>query len=614
MRASRITLALLLTSFFGLACLYVPRLTNCLWSDVEFTGWVSPIAHRMLAGERLYQDMTLPISPGSFLLLAWIQKLSGRFLLLDELWVCAVANLGMIALGYAMVRAFTHGRNAVIAAALTAPALILTPKEIAYDQTAQVVAWASVALLAHALVAPSDRKRLWLLRAAGAVAAFTVAFKSSTGMGAVAGLCLALGVQTAVCWRRSRKDGLRAMLASWAASLTGIAVGLAASALVVLAVGGAIGEFVRVVFVDGPALKGGSPRMILNLLSYTIFQTPVHLSLVMAVIVAWMLARLVGRADALLVDLNPPASDPDDHGRPGRRHILGAGGVILAIAGTAALLLATGAREIPSILRVVAGVAAVPPVLGLLFLAVLLVANAAASSDGRDRRSAFAAVAVAAGFVSLMHNLSHPTHRPFYDNNALIPMAFLALVLLLDRGDCRNLKALLFAVGMLGMFTDKFQRFLDARHPVSDPSFWYGLRVSDNGLEVLRAAQRARELAGPKGTVLMLPEDPATEALIGRPRPPLRGAIVFVDQFPERVLQHDLGVILRDPPDVVVLHPNDGLWNRVYRTWSTQSAAARLQNEFLERYRTTRYQTDSTYTSWFFHGPTKLELLVRKPE
>jgi len=611
-RASRITLAVLLVSLLALACFYVPRLTNCIWSDAEFTGWVSPIAWRMLSGERIYQDFTLPIPPGSFLLLAGLQKLLGRFLLLDELWVCAIANLAMTAIGYWMLRAFTHGRNAVLAAALTAPALILTPKEIAYDQTAQVIAWGAVALLAHGLVAVSQPRKLWLLRAAGFTACLTLAFKSSTGMGVSGGIIIGLLLQSVIAWRGKRLAGVRAMQPSWLAVLAGMGAGLAATALIVIAAGGTLQEFYRVVFVDGPALKGGTARMILNLISYTAFQTPVHLSLLMAVILAWLLARLIGRGDALLVDSEaPPADDPGERGRKGLIFGASASSAIVLVLGFAMLLFATGAPVIPKAVRFVAGFAAVPPILGLLFLAVFMVSNARASEDPFDRRAAFASVAIAAGLESLMHNLSHPTHRPFYDNNALIPMSFLALMLLLDRAQAPRLKAFLFGLAMLGLYGDKFQRFLDARHPVADKSFWYGLRVSDPGLDVLRAAQRARELAGPNGTVLMLPEDPATEALIGRPRPKLKGAIVFVDQFPARVLQHDLAVLAASPPDVLVLHPNDGLWNRVYRTWSTKSAAATLQNEFLERYRSSHYRSDSTYSTWFFQTPTTLEVLVK---
>jgi len=48
----------------------VPRLNNFVYSDREFTGWVGPIAERMNQGQRLYDDLVLPIPPGSFELLS----------------------------------------------------------------------------------------------------------------------------------------------------------------------------------------------------------------------------------------------------------------------------------------------------------------------------------------------------------------------------------------------------------------------------------------------------------------------------------------------------------------------------------------------------------------
>jgi hypothetical protein len=111
----------------------------------------------------------------------------------------------------------------------------------------------------------------------------------------------------------------------------------------------------------------------------------------------------------------------------------------------------------------------------------------------------------------------------------------------------------------------------------------------------------------------MLPEDPATEALIGCPRPKLRGAIVFVDQFPDHVFKHDLLALQASPPDVLVLHPNDNRWNRMYRIWTLKSAAARLQVEFLESRRETMYRIDSTYSTWSFDAPSTMELLHKQP-
>jgi hypothetical protein len=611
-RASRVVLFVFFASFLALAYAYVPRLTNSIWSDVEFTGWVSPIAHRIALGERIYQDFTLPIPPGSFLLLAAVQKLTGRFLLLDELWVCALSNLLMMGVGYWLVRPFTGGRNAVLATVLAAPLVILTPKEIAYDQTAQVVAWTAAALLARALCTEVGRRRDRWLTAAGFAAAFTLAFKSSTGSGAVLGVLLALAAITAIAWRHERLAGLRALRSQWASLFAGLALGAAATAVVVLLAGGALAEFYQVVFVDGPALKGGKIRMVLNLLSYTLFQAPVHASFVMACLIGWLLSRLAGSREGLLLDTEPQDDDPDVRSRAGLLFAGGVSAAVLVLVAVALGLLWSGRAMIPSVIRTVAGVATVPPSIGLLFLAVFLVTHLTRADAFAGRRAAFAATTLCAGSISLMHNLSHPQHRPFYDNNPIIPLVFLTLLVLLDRASAPRLKYALFALTLFGLFGDKFQRYMDARHPVDDPSFWQGLRISDNGMHVLRAAQRARELAGPDGTVLMLPEDPATEALIGRRRPPLRGAIAFVDQYPAHVLRADLARLQQAPPDVLVLQPNDHSWNRVYRIWTLKSAAAKLQTEFLDSVRGGVYQSDSTYPTWFFNQPSTLEVFVKR--
>jgi hypothetical protein len=612
-RAHRIVLGVLFLSFLALAYFYVPRLTNCLWSDVEFTGWVSPIAHRMAQGEHIYRDFTLPIPPASFLVMAAVQKITGRFALVDELWLCAVCNLLMMGIAYAIARSFTNTRNATLVTILTAPVIILTPKEIAYDQTAQVVAWSAVALLARGLTRGPGRERSWLLRAAGFSAALSLAFKSSTGTGAIIGMALAVGLLCGIAWFRQKRAGVRALLPELGSVASGIAAGIAATVLIVVLAGGSLGEFYQVVFVDGPRLKGGQARMVLNLLSYALFQSPVHLSLLVVVFTALVLVRLQGNQQGLLVEAELTPEDPRKPGPFDWRFAIAVSVIVLALTGTGIGLLAGNVAMVPNGLRAISGFSIVPPMLGLMFLAIFLVSHVHAASDATDRRAAFAATTLCAGSISLLHNLSHPQHRPFYDNNPIIPMAFLSLLVLMDRARLPRIKYVLFLLTLFGLYGAKFQRYLDARHPVEDASFWAGLKVSDGGLEILKMAHRARELAGPTGTVLMLPEDPATEALIGRPRPKLRGAIVFVDQFPDHVLKHDLAALQASPPDVLVLHPNDNRWNRVYRIWTLKSAAAKMQVEFLESRRETMYHVDSSYPTWIFDQPSTMDLLTRTP-
>ena len=614
MRASRIVLIVYVLCFLGLAFLYVPRLANPLWSDAEFTGWVSPIAHRMVQGQQIYGDFTLPIPPASFALMAVIQKVTGRFLLLDELWLCAVCQMLMLPIGYALVRPFTTARNAALATMASVPVLIAAPKEIAYDHTALLVAWGSLALFTRGLLLTSERRRWTWLLASGATAGFTLAFKSSTGVGAIAALCFGLAVMGCIGWRTERRAALKPTARDAIAVGAGIAVGVLATLLTVVALGGSLPEFIHVVFVDGPALKGGRTQVSLNLLSYTIIQTPTHISFLTALMISYVLVRVLGRKDALQVPVEPtPADDRSERGVAG--WVFGLPMVLLTLLtfGLAALLLVGDASRVPLLLQVGAGFGNAGPMVGLFFLLLLLVANFARAESMRDRRAVFATLAVAAGMLSLMHNLSDPKHRPLYDNNPIVPLVIVSLLIVFDQARARILKYATITAMLLALFGGKFQRYLTARHPVEDQGFWWGLQVNDRGKTLLGAAKRARALAGPNGTVLTLPEDPMFEALIGRPRPNLRGAIVFVDQFPKHVLEQDLATLHAHPPDVLILHPEAEVgWNTVYRIWSLDSPAARIQNDFVHKHRHTTYRVDSTYPTWLFDGSVKMALLVRK--
>ncbi len=594
------------------AAVYVPRLANPLWSDVEFTGWVSPIAHRMVEGQRIYRDFTLPIPPASFALLAAVQMLLHRFALLDELWVCTISQMIMLAAAWLLVRTFSTARNATLVVIATSPVLIATPKEIAYDQTALAVAWIGLAVLAKALTVPERRKRLGWLASAGLAAAVVVAFKSSTGIGALGGLGLAMIAVSAIAWKREGRGALRRLGQDWAAVAGGVAAGLVLTVLLVAALGGSVPEFYRVVFVDGPELKGGRSQAIFNLLSYTILQTPTHVSLLSALVVGWVLVRVIRQRGALEVPTEI-APDRAERGVPGLVFAIAAGGWTVMIFGLGALLLLGNAPSIPLALQVGAGFGGALPMLGLMLLVFYLLGNLRAAQPGADRRGAFAAVTVAAGFISLAHNLSDPTHRPFYDNNPIIPLAIFSLLLAFDQSRLALLKAASVGLMVMALFGGKFQRYLDARYPVGPSGFWQGLSVSANGQVLLRAAAHVRDLAGPHGTVLMLPEDPMFEALVGRPRPRLKGAIVFVDQFPQRLLASDLATLESSPPDVVIEHPREAAaWHTVYAIWNLNCAAAKLQNEFTSRVLEPGYRVESTFDTWMFRGPGLMDVYVRK--
>ena len=128
-------LLLLSASFLAYAFVFVPRLTNNHFGDVEFSGWCAPLGQRILAGERPYDDFVLPIPPGCFAVTALIAAIAGDVRLLQELWLNALIHLAMTWLAYAIVRPLTSRYNALLVALVTLVTIIQLNKEIPYDHT-----------------------------------------------------------------------------------------------------------------------------------------------------------------------------------------------------------------------------------------------------------------------------------------------------------------------------------------------------------------------------------------------------------------------------------------------------------------------------------------------
>src|SRR5690606_7510909 len=206
---------LIVLLFFAFAALYVRRLSNFMLGDMEFTGWVGPIAERFNGAERPYVDFVLPIPPGSFVLLQLIQRLTGRALLSQELWVAAIGHLAMALLGYAMARPLVGRLNAVLVSIGTLVTVLQIHKECAYDHTAQVVAWSSLVVGLWALRSRSarGRERLWF--AAGLLAGLTLLFKQSTAAGVTLGWLAAFGYLGLIQWLRKAPLVHHRNIAAW---------------------------------------------------------------------------------------------------------------------------------------------------------------------------------------------------------------------------------------------------------------------------------------------------------------------------------------------------------------------------------------------------------------
>lgn len=610
-------LGLLVVSALTFEAFAVPRLTNFAFGDLEFSGWSGPVGSRIARGEIPYVDFVLPIPPGSLGLLALIEKLTGRALLIHELGLISVTQLGMALLGYAMVRPFVRRQTAVLVACSSLVILLRSPKECAYDFTAELAAWASIAVGAWALSAGPGRhrQRLWL--ATGFFAGLTLLFKQSTAIGSVGGWAVALGyvaLGEALSDRRAVLLELGRDVLAWA---IGVAAGFAALLVVLTALGTTTSAFFRAVFADGASLKGGSLSLGANLVSYLLGAPAYPASLLLTLLAAFVLVRLAARNGGFRL-VGGPACESTHATAESRRWLL-VGAATLVAFGSATLLLAARVSALPPSLAFWADRLRYVPGFGLLvgcfaFVAALVRIDGDPAERARARNGhALNAVFLAALGVSLLHNLSSPEFRPFYDPNPIIPIAFAFLYLGLERARLPRLELAVFALSLAALFSPKLERALAAQIPIGKAGHWGGLYVSESARPLVDAALRVRELTGPNDAVLTLPEDVQLAALMGRPRPNVQGAVLFVDQYPARLVDGDLARLEQNLPKVVVIRPAEREhWIRLFALWSNQSGARRVTERFLDDFLPRSYQLDSRYPTRFGDMSLTLEIWVRR--
>ena len=326
---------------------------------------------------------------------------------------------------------------------------------------------------------------------------------------------------------------------------------------------------------------------------------------------AFLAFRIARRGEGLR---NPCSNDEATHASFSKRELALLFGLpTLAFLG-AGLLLASridpGKALVPA--TVVTSLASHLPTLGVSFGAIFLAASFPLERKPISRNDALSAFFVAAVVAAIGHNGSVREARFFYDNNVIIAVGLLCLFLAIEKARLPWLRYAAYGALLFSVFGGKTDRFLRARTPAPADSFWGGMYVNERGEKILEAAQRVRELAGPDETVLVLPEDVSFAALVGRPRPQLCGAIVFVDQYPARCLAQDLRELETNPPKVIVVYPSDEIeWRRMYMLWSNQSPAGFLNRAIFRHHLPARYRLDSSYPSVFWGAATSLEIYVR---
>jgi hypothetical protein len=608
---ARLALSAIAAVYFVFLLFYVPRLNNFVMSDREFTGWVGPIAERVAHGQRLYEDLVLPIPPGSFVLLAAIHKIAGGPLLLHELWVAAASHFMMGLMAYAIAAKFSTRKVALLVALATLVTVTQTPKECVYDHTSLLVAWLSVLLGTHAALEerPARRKRLWLFTGLSATA--TLVFKQSTAVGITGGWLLALAYLFAIEKRARRHDDARARLfdaAHWAA---GGAVGLVGLVVLLVALRAPVPGFVRAVFIDGPSLKGGAVALLRDLFTFTVRNDAIRNTIVPTAFVLAIGLALARKHGTLHIG--------DALGAPAPLSTRTAAFLCLtavAAYGTATALLASDVRALDRTFSAACDSLRNVPAYGFVFGIAFFAANTnerdATSAARRRAAHALNAVFIASLVCSMIYDTSFVLFYPFYYNEPSIPIALLCLYVATERSGLRIATPLMLAASLLPIFGTKFNRALSDDTRV-ERGHWAGLRVNYRGLEVLNAAARAQDLAGEKGSVLIVPEDVELQGLVHRPRPPLKGAILFVDQYPTRLLTSDLEALDREPPDVIIVHPrNSADWKSVFHTWSNGSAAEKIVDHVVTKMLPKAYTLDSSYPSTYFWDQGQIDVYSRK--
>jgi hypothetical protein len=613
-----VLLALASALFVAFNVVFLPRLTNVHFGDVEFTGWSGPMGSRLLRGDRPYIDFVLPIPPGSFVLLAVIQKIAGRPTVLQELGLDAGIHLLMGLLAYVMARAVTSRSNAVLTSIATLVTVIQLNKECAYDHTAQVVAWGSVTAGLWALVSTdiARRRRYWVL--AGALAGFTVAFKQSTGIGCIIGWLAAIGYLAAVELLSGARDRARTLKEPLLAYIRGLGLGLSGVWLMLLLLGSTARAFFQAVFLDGSTLKGGALFLLRNLVIYLFDYEAYPASLVFIAAFVVVGARLIAKRGTLHIGDEIGQERPY---RPWEAFVVGS--IVVTGFGAGIYFLCFGPPSYPtgwiSPIDRLKGI----PSLTLIPACAIFIAHLQEPRAKEPTRNPVAdpwraGHAINAAFIAgfsctLMHNTSAPEFRPYYDNNVIIPLTFMTAFVVLGRADLRPISIILLLFTAGGVAGNKYFRAMAATTRMGSTGYWAGMRVGEHGAQIARVAARVRALTKPTDTVLVLPEDLEIEAIIGRSRPPLIGAVVFVDQYAPRLVKDDIARLDENPPRVIVVHPREKRsWQRFFRIWSGHSGAEQVISHVLRKLLPDAYERDSSYGTTFLWAQETLDVYVRR--
>jgi hypothetical protein len=572
-------------AFTAFASMSVRRLTNYNAGDIDLAGWTGFVATRLTAGERPYLDFVTPLGPASLLLRSLVERVSGELRLVDELALVACCRFVLAGLAYAITVTVTSRATASLVAIATLALLLGSSRDNAFEVLGQLGIWASLACAARAWQAPLPSRKHWWL-ATGACSTLTLGFDARcAAAGTVAWIAL-LGIPAL------RSQERRADFAVWA---RGVAIGFGLVLLEVVLCGSTPRAFVDAVLVDGLTLTGGllpfAWTPLRSLLAREAYSSSLLLTAATAMLGAKLLWPETSEKEPQNTDLAPGARE--------QRAIIGAVVLVAAALGTATILLSSGTRALPKQLLTVSlnagALVGAGTVLGCFH-------SVWRARSGFDRADKARILPLLFGFALLAALLREPWFfgvHPEYGGDVLTAVSLMFVFLAAERAKKSFAAPLVLAFALAGLFGLKLHRALDASMLVRT-GYWAKLYVNHRGIELLEAAQRARELTPPEATLLVLPEDPQIAALIGRPRPRLRGALVFSNHYPARLLENDRAELEQRPPRTIVVHPRRAeQWQPWLLAFSPHAAAAALSLYVSLDRLPGRYRLDSSYRTTY---------------
>jgi hypothetical protein len=573
----------------------VPRLTNYNSGDIELSGWTGFVATRLTAGERPYVDFVTPIGPASLLLRSALERMTGELRLFDELLLIAGCRFLLALLAYAIAVTVTSRTTASLVAIATLALLLGSSRDNAFEVLGQLAIWASLACGARALRASAAPRKIWWI-GAGACSALALGFDARCAVAAMIAWILLLGFSAF----RSRE--LLVDLGAWG---RGAGIGLGLVLALVLLCGSTPLAFAQSVLGDGLTFAGGTALFAWAPLRSALTREAYSSSLLLTAGTVILAAKLV-----LAKTPDPaPRGVTEEASSAERAAILGALIAVIVALGCAVGLLLTGGRALPRQLLMVSLNAGAIAGAGIL-LGCFYVGYGSRSATGGDRDNA-RALSLLFGFALVAALLRDPWLfgiHPTQGGDALTAVALIFVFLAAQKTGWPLARPLILALALCGLFGLKLHRALDTSTLVRT-GYWSGLRVNHRGLELLAASRRVRELTRPQDTVLVVPEDPEIAALIGRPRPHLRGSIVFSNHYPARLLESDRSELDLRPPRVVVIHPRrPEQWQPWLVAFSPHGAATVLSLFVSATELPRRYRLDSTYRTTYVTDQGALEI------